>query len=289
MSAATEVRRAERSAKRKARSAGRRVEKQAANPWFERATRLGYMVRGLLYALVGVLAIGQALGIGGQATDMRGGVGAVTDNPLRYPILAIALIGLTAYSAWGFVRAVYDPLHRGDDPVGLASRLGFVWSGISYLSLTVFLVQLGAGHPGRGEMLRGFVAGALQYPAGRWIAAAVGAVCIAFGVGQFVDTVKASFRKDLKRGAMTRFERLAAEYLGRFGMLSRGVIFSMLGWFVVLAALTQNPGQARGWGSVFQVLAAQPHGQFLLVVVALGFVALGLHSFACARWIRTLE
>jgi uncharacterized protein DUF1206 len=276
-------------AKRKARRAAKDVEKQAANPWFERATRLGYGVRGILYGLVGILAIGQALGIGGQATDMRGGVEAITDNPLRYPILAIALVGLIAYSGWGFVRAVYDPLHRGDDPVGLAARLGFVWSGISYLFLAVFLIQLGAGRSAHGEMVRNFVAATLQRPAGRWVAAAAGAVCIAFGLGQFVDTVKASFRKDLKRGAMTRWQRLAAEYLGRFGMLSRGVIFSMLGWFVVLAALTQNPGQARGWGSVFDVLAAQPHGQVLLVFVALGFVALGLHSFACARWIRTLE
>lgn len=289
MSARAPVRKAERRAKRQARQAARRIEKQAANPWFERATRLGYVVRGFLYALVGVLAIGQALGVGGQATDMRGGVAAVTDNPLRYPILAIALVGLVAYSAWGFVRAIYDPLHRGDDPVGLAARLGFVWSGISYLSLTLFLLQLGAGRTSHDEMVRTFVAGALQFPAGRWIAVAAGAVCMAFGAGQFVDTVKASFRKDLKRGAMTRWQRLAAEYLGRFGMLSRGVVFSMLGFFVLLAALTQNPGQARGWGSVFHVLAAQPHGQVLLVIVALGFVALGLHSFACARWIRTLE
>jgi uncharacterized protein DUF1206 len=289
MSASASARRTQQKARREARRAARKLEKKAANPWFERATRLGYVIRGLLYGLVGVLAIGQALGFGGQATDMRGGVAAVTDNPLRYPILAIALVGLLAYSAWGFVRAVYDPLHRGDDPVGLAARLGFVWSGISYLSLTVFLLQLGAGRAAHDEMLRTFVASALQYPAGRWIAAAAGAVCVAFGAGQFVDTVKASFRKDLKRGAMTRWQRLAAEYLGRFGMLSRGVIFTMLGCFVVLAALTQNPEQARGWGSVFGVLAAQPHGQVLLVVVALGFVALGLHSFACARWIRTLE
>ena len=288
MNATLRVRRARRRAKREARHAGREIEKQAANPWFERATRLGYVIRGLLYALVGLLAIGQALGIGGQATDMRGGVQAVTDNPLRYPILAIALVGLLAYSGWGFVRAVYDPLHRGDDPVGLAARLGFLWSGVSYLSLAVFLVQLGAGHRAHGEMVRDFVAAMLQYPAGRWFAAAVGAVCVAFGVGQFVDTVKASFRKDLKRGAMTRWQRLAAEYLGRFGMLSRGVIFTLLGWFVVLASLTQSPGQARGWGSIFDVLSAQPHGRLLLVTVALGFVALGLHSFACARWIRTL-
>lgn len=277
-----------RKAKREARHAAREIEQRAANPWFERATRLGYVIRGLLYALVGVLAIGQALGVGGQATDMRGGVAAVTDNPLRYPILAVALVGLLAYSAWGFVRAVYDPLHRGDDPVGLAARVGFVWSGISYLSLALFLIQLGAGHAAHGEMVRDFVAGALQHPAGRWLAAAVGAICIGFGLGQFVDTAKASFRKDLKRGAMTRWQRLAAEYLGRFGMLSRGVIFSMLGWFVLLAALTQNPGQARGWGGVFDALATEPHGQVLLVLVALGFVSLGLHSFACARWIRTL-
>jgi hypothetical protein len=276
-------------ARRQARRTARKIEKQAANPWFERGTRLGYVIRGCLYAIVGVLALGQVFGVGGQATDMRGGVEAVTNNPLRYPILAVALLGLAAYAAWGFVRAIYDPLHRGDDPVGLAARLGFVWSGISYASLAVFLVQLGAGHAAHGEMIRSFVSAALQHPAGRWLAVAAGAAGVGFGLGQFVDAAKATFRKDLKRGAMTRWQRLAAEYLGRFGMLARGVIFSMLGWFIVLAALSQDPGEARGWGAVFQVLAAQPFGRVLLTVVCLGFVALGLHSFACARWIRTLE
>lgn len=277
-----------RRARRQAHRTARRVERQAANPWFERGTRLGYVIRGLLYGIVGVLALGQALGFGGEATDMRGGIQAVTDNPLRYPSLAVALVGLGAYSAWGFVRAAYDPLHRGDDPVGLAARLGFLWSGVSYAALAFFLIQLGAGHPAHGEMTRDFVAAALQHPAGRWVAAAAGAVALAFGLGQFVDAAKATFRKDLQRGAMTRWQRLAAEYLGRFGMLSRGVIFTMLGWFVVVAALAQQAAQARGWGAVFQLLAAQPFGRALLGAVSLGFVALGLHSFACARWIRTL-
>lgn len=274
--------------RRRARRAARRVEKEAANPWFERGTRLGYVVRGLLYGLVGLLALAQSIGFGGQATDMRGGIEAVTDNPLRYPILALVLVGLIAYSAWGFVRAAYDPLRRGDDPMGLAARLGFLWSGLSYASLAVFLVQLGAGHPAHGEVLRGFVAVALQHPAGRWIAAAAGACAMAFGVGQFVDAAKATFRKDLKRGAMKRWERLGAEYLGRLGMFSRGVVFSMLGWFVLVASLSQDPGRARGWGGVFGLLASEPFGRGLLAVVALGFVALGLHSLACARWIRTL-
>jgi hypothetical protein len=273
----------------KVRRAARKVRKEAANPWFERGTRFGYVVRGLLYGLVGVLALGQALGVGGRATDMRGGIEAVTANPLRYPILAVALVGLVSYSAWGFVRAIYDPLHRGEGPVGLAARAGFLWSGISYAALALFLVQLGAGHPARGQMTRDLVATALQYPAGRWVAVAAGLVCIGFGLGQFVDAARATFRKDLKRGTMTRWQRLAGEWLGRFGMLSRGVVFSMLGWFVALAALTVDPAQARGWGAVLTTLAARPFGQVLMSVVALGFVALGLHSFACARWIRFLS
>jgi hypothetical protein len=275
-------------AKRRVRRAARKVEEHASSPWLERGVRLGYVVRGCLYGIVGVLAIGQALGIGGQATDMRGGVAAVTDNPLKYPILAIALVALACYSLWGFIRAVYDPLHRGDDPVGLAARLGFAWSGISYAALALFLVQLGAGRASRGEMLRQFVASALAHPGGVLVAVAAGLIAFGFGLGQFVDAVKATFRRDLKRGAMTRLERLAAEYLGRFGMVSRGVIFTLLGWFVLVASLTHDPARARGWGGSFQLLAQQPFGKVLLTLVALGFVSLGLHSLACARWIRTL-
>jgi hypothetical protein len=87
---------------------------------------------------------------------------------------------------------------------------------------------------------------------------------------------------------MSQSERELAIGLGRFGMAARGVTFLVIGWFLIQAGIHHDPHEAHGFGGAFLFLLAQPYGRWLLGIVALGFIALGLHSFACARWVRLL-
>jgi hypothetical protein len=125
----------------------------------------------------------------------------------------------------------------------------------------------------------------MAQPFGVLLTGVVGVIAVLIGLGQFVDGVKATFRKDMKRSEMSKGEQRVAASLGRFGMFARGVIFTMLGAFVVQAALHHDASRAQGMGAGFQDLALQPYGHLLLLVVAAGFIALGLHSIASARWI----
>src|SRR5207302_4713014 len=136
--------------RKRARKASREVRDAASNRWLRLAERLGYVVRGLLYGTMGVLAFGLALGIGGQGTDQRGSLLVLGGLPLGAVFLALAVTGLAAYSLWGLIRALYDPLHAGSGPVGLAERAGFLWSGLTYGALAVFGVQVLSGHSGTG-------------------------------------------------------------------------------------------------------------------------------------------
>jgi len=87
---------------------------------------------------------------------------------------------------------------------------------------------------------------------------------------------------------MSQTERSVAIACGRFGMFARGIVFLVIGWFILQAGIHHDPAQVQGFGGAFLWLLGQPFGRVLLGVVALGFVALGLHSFACARWIRLM-
>jgi hypothetical protein len=107
-------------------------------------------------------------------------------------------------------------------------------------------------------------------------------------LGQFLEAYRATFASDLKGAEMSERQRTNVIRLGRFGMFARGVIFLVIGWFVVQAGLHHDPGRVQGFGGAFAFLLGQPFGRVLLGIVALGFVALGLHSFACARWIRLM-
>jgi len=266
------------------------VKRAAANPLLELLERLGYVARGALYAVMGLLALGVALGVvGGQTTDLSGSLVFLVANPFGKLVLIAFAVGLTAYSLWGFVRAVYDPLHRGSDASGYAARLGFVTSAVSYAAIVIFALQvLGGSGAASGDSTQKTVASVLSHPAGGWLTILIGLVAAGIGVGQWVEAYRATFKADLKGAEMSASERDLAIGLGRFGMAARGVSFLIIGWFVIQAGIHHDPAQAQGFGGAFQFLLHQPFGRLVLGVVALGFVALGLHSFACARWIRLL-
>jgi len=266
------------------------VKQAAANPALELLERLGYVVRGALYAVMGFLALKIALATpGGKATDLSGSLVWLIGNPLGKVVLVVTIIGLVAYAIWGFVRAIYDPLHRGRDAKGIMARLGFVTSAVSYLAISLFALHILAGQGAAShDSTQKTVSALLTNPIGGAITVVLGVVAMGIGIGQFIEAYRATFAQDLKSAEMSQSERNIAIALGRFGMAARGVTFLVIGWFLIQAGLHHAPSQAQGFGGAFLFLLAQPYGRWLLGIVALGFIALGLHSFACARWIRLL-
>lgn len=284
-------RRQKRAVKPTAHSVQRQAKKVVTNPWVKRAARLGYIVRGIIYGTMGVLALGLAVGLDSGSTDQRGALIPLGENAVGRLFLLVVIISLLAYSGWGLIRAIYDPLHRGDDPPGIASRIGFAWSGVNYAALAVFAagILLGGSKSNNGDGVQAIVGWALLLPAGGTIVTVAGVIGILGGLGQFADAYKAGFRRDLKRNQMTRAQRVTVDGLGRFGMVARGVIFGVVGIFVLVAGLHHDAHDAHSFGPAFGAVAHEPLGHVLLTVVALGFVALGLHSWANARWVRMPE
>jgi hypothetical protein len=286
----TSSRGAERKVKSTARKANKRTKRATANPGFELAARWGYVVRGLLYGFMGVIGLLLAVGIVGHAADQKTSLQYIAAGPFGFLVLGIFAVGLAAYSIWGFVRAVYDPLRRGDDVPGAVARLGFAWSGLAYGSLLVAVLRFLAGVSERldQDSVQSTILAILTLPLGQPVTAAAGVIGIAAGLAQFVDAVRITFKGDLKRGAMTRVEYQAAMTLGRMGMVSRGIVFTITGWFVLQAALHRDAGQAHGFGPAIEAVLKAPSGRILVTLLALGFVALAFHSFAYARWVRMM-
>lgn len=266
------------------------VKRAAANPALELLERLGYLVRGALYAVMGLLALKIVLSVaGGQTTDLTGSLVVLVSNPYGKLVLIITVVGLAAYSVWGFTRAIYDPLHRGSDASGYLARLGFVSSALSYLAIVFFAIKLLAGSGATtNDSTKNTIASVLTHPAGGALTILIGLVVIGVALGQFLEAYRATFARDLKGAEMSPRTRDIVVKLGRFGMFSRGVIFLVIGWFVVQAGIHHDPSQTQGFSGAFVFLLAQPFGRIVMGIVALGFVALGLHSFACARWVKLM-
>src|ERR1700694_6007059 len=150
------------------RSGNAAVKRVAASPALELLERLGYAVRGALYAVMGLLALRIVLSVaGGQTTDLTGSLVFLISNPMGKLVLIVAAVGLAAYSLWGFTRAIYDPLHRGSNASGYMARLGFVTSALSYAAIVVFALQVLAGSgASAADGTQKTVASVLTHPAG---------------------------------------------------------------------------------------------------------------------------
>jgi len=265
-----------------------KAQHAAANPWVERLARFGYAVRGILYAVVGLLAVQVALGAGGATTDKHGAIATIGSQPFGKFLLVLIAVGLVGYSLWGFIRALLDPLRRGTDPKGIAQRIGYLISGLSYGTLVIPTVRfiMGTGGGGTSNGSADMTATLLSQPFGQWLAALVGLIGMAGGLGQMYQAYSTDFKKDFKSSEMNANEMKLATWVGRIGLAARGVVFVMLGFFVLQAALQANPQQAKGLDGALATLAHQPFGPWLLGLVALGLVAFGAYSVLCARWIR---
>ncbi|MDQ2809192.1 MAG: DUF1206 domain-containing protein [Chloroflexota bacterium] len=258
-----------------------------ASPWLEGLARFGYAVRGVLYGTVGLLALLVALGRGGAATDKSGAITVIGNQPFGKFLLLLVVVGLIGYAIWGFVRALLDPMGKGTDAKGLAQRAGYFVSGLSYGALVLPTVQLllgnGGNNSGGGS---DWTAKLLAAPFGPWLVGLIGLIGIGGGLGQMYLAWSNGFQKDFKQWEMAGDTLRWASWVARVGLVARGVIFMMLGFFLIQAARNVDPKQVVGIDGALAKLAHEPAGPWLLGLVALGLVAFGVYSLSCARWIR---
>ena len=114
----------------------------------------------------------------------------------------------------------------------------------------------------------------------------VGLVVIAVALYLFSKAYSAKFRSRLNLATVNAQVRKWAIYAGRCGYAALGVVISIIGIFLIVAAFQHNPHQAKGLDSALQTLAQQPFGPVLLGIVGLGLIAYGVYSFVEARYRR---
>jgi len=70
------------------------------------------------------------------------------------------------------------------------------------------------------------------------------------------------------------------------GYAALGVVISIIGIFLIVAASQHNASKAKGLDGALQELAHQRFGLVLLGIVALGLFAYGIYSLVEARYRR---
>jgi len=253
----------------------------------ESLARLGYVVRGIIYVLPGVLALQVALGRPGREISPLAAIQMIGHERFGQILLVAVAVGLAGYAVWGVVRAVFDPLRKGRSLGGLAQRAGFAVSAMAYVGLLVATFRLVTAPLSQGKHPADWTTLMPASPLGSWLLVIIG-VCwiIGAGLAQIVAGWRSTFEVDLATERMTHFERRWTKRLGRFGIVSRGVVFTVIGVLIVAAARHAGSGGGTGMGGALLAILRQPFGRTLLAAAAVGLIAFGVFSALCARWMR---
>ncbi|WP_254174234.1 DUF1206 domain-containing protein [Planktothrix pseudagardhii] len=255
--------------------------------WIERLARLGYITKGFVYGLIGVLALMAAFGLGGQTTDTTGALQTIATQPFGQFLLVLITIGLIGYALWRWIECIQDPEHKGSDAKGIFSRLGYAISGLIYagLALTSARLVMGAA-TGGGNSQQDWTAFVLAQPWGNWLVATLGAFIIGLGFYMFYKAYKTKFTQELDLRNLEPKKQNLLINICRLGIFARGIVFVIIGFFLIQAARFTNPNEVKGIDGALQTLKQQPFGKFLLTLVALGLVAYGIYMAVKAIYKR---
>jgi hypothetical protein len=259
------------------------------SPWIERLARVGYAAKGLVYVLIGGLAARGALGAGGRTTDSGGALATIGSASYGKLLLGLIALGLLGYAAWRVIAAATDAEAKGSDGKGLAKRAAGAARGLLYVGLAVQAVRLmrGTGSGGGGDSrAEDWTARLMAAPFGRWLVAGVGVGIIGYALYQLYRAYAAKVRKHLDLARLSAEAQRLVVAVGRFGIGARGVVFLVIGWFLIRAARQADASQASGMAEALRTLERQPYGKWILALTGLGFVAYGIYEFINARYRR---
>jgi len=254
--------------------------------WIERIARFGYAVKGVVYLIVGLLAMPVALGIGGEAAGTSDVLQIIVTQPFGIFLLMVVAVGLASYAVWRFFQAFVDPEHQGRNANRVIPRLGYAISGASYAGLAVAAVQIIAGVSSDNRWRQDWTARLLAQPFGQWLVGIVGVVVLGVGVSFAYVAYTDRFRQRLQLKQMSAAQVKWAMGIGRFGVTARGVAFGVIGLLLIQAAVQSDPGEVQGLGGALQTLAEETFGQWLLGIIAVGLVAYAIHLLILARYRR---
>lgn len=251
----------------------------------ETAGRIGYAFKGVLYVLLGALAV-DAARTGGSAEGQRGALQTVAEGAFGGVLLTVLAVGLACYALWRLAMAGLDPEREGTDASGIAHRVGYAASGVAYGLLALAAYRIVQGGQAEGGGAQEGAQTALALPGGRLVLGLVALVVAGFGVVEVVRAYRASFMDDLSLSGEAARHRDTVRALGRAGLTARGVVYGVIGAALAVAAYRSDPDQAVGLDGALATLRDQPYGPVLLGVVGLGLAAYGLYCGVNARYRR---
>lgn len=255
-------------------------QRHAHSPLVDVLAKFGLASRGIVYLLIGWLALLIALGHRSEPANQRGAIAEVAHHRLGTVVVVLLGIGLAAYAVWRLSEAAFGVAGEGRKT---GPRLKSLVRGLAYAGLAVSTFAfLGGSRQSQDQQQASATARLMRHSDGRWLVGLVGVVVIVVGAALIRDGVTRKFEKQVNLHQLTGRTRGVVLGTGLIGTVARGVVFVIAGILVVDAAWTFTPSKSTGLDGALRTLANEPFGPWLLGLLSVGLVLFGLFSLALA-------
>lgn len=266
------------------------AEETVRNPYVKTLARFGFYTKGFLFIVIGVLAVMVAIGQpGGELADPTGALGRVAAAPYGKVVLIVFIIGAVGHGAWNILRGAADVDNAGTNWQGISKRVIAGGIGVFYLFLAwtawriIAMAQVSVEN---GAIQKTLIAVFLALPLGTILVFLIGLGVIGAGFHECYAGITGKYQENYRLFALEGNKRKFISVLGFFGFLSRALIFALIGYFFIWAAIKYNPDEAIGLDGALFALSQTYYGKTLLFVVAFGLICHGVLSLYEARYRR---
>lgn len=245
--------------------------------------RAGLAARGVIYILIGWVALLVALGHSSQQKNQQGALQILVGKPYGLVSLWLLAIGFAAYALWRLSEAAFGVTGEKN---GAGARLKSLGRAVVYASFVVLTIKVITGTQGnQSSQQQDLTAKVMQHPGGQWLVGIVGAIVVIAGLALVLQGLRHKFMKQLQTGQMNARTRRVVKWLGTIGTGARGLVFALVGVLVIDAAVTHNAAKSGGVDEALQSLRDHhPFGPALLILAALGLAIFGVYGLCEARW-----
>jgi Domain of Unknown Function (DUF1206) len=265
----------------RARNKARRA---SDSPAAHALARAGLAARGIIYILIGWVAVLVALGHGSHEADQQGALALLAGKPYGSVSLWLLGIGFAAYALWRLSEVAYGVTGEGNGAGPRLKSLGraVVYAGFAYLTFEILSGKQGS----QAQKQQDVTAKVMQHPGGRWLVGIIGLIIVVIGLVLISEGLRRKFMKYLRTAQMSPRTRRLVRMLGTIGTIARGVVVALAGILVIDAAVTHSPSESRGIDKALLTLRNEPFGPVLLGLAAVGLIVFGIYGLCEARWRR---
>jgi hypothetical protein len=246
----------------------------------------GHLSAAVLYVTMGLLAGLVALGIRGETPDARVAVRALWEQPFGPAMLILVAVGSLCLVCWRLLQAFWDVEGKGRSFIGLCKRARYLISAAFYLTVPIGVARIlfHMSTPSGEQLAEQAASAVIHFPFGWSIVLGTGMGFICTGVYYLYRMCRGNFEGIFHCERMTEGQRKICFTLGRLGCAARGIIFLVMGYYLMLAGWNVDPRQVEGQAGALHIIAHQPLGPMMLGFIAIGLVALGIFSLAEVRY-----